>query len=369
MAAQTRETRQAAIGRVVKSGLRAVITTITEPAEGAVRLAGLLEGTGGRLIVVGDRKGPARFDLPGCRFLSLADQAKLPFRLARALPTDHYARKNIGYLLAVLDGAGCIYETDDDNIPSADWKPRALAVDALKLPLRPWLNAYRFFSDESIWPRGFPLRLANDPDTFRFDDDPPIFHAEAPIQQGLADCSPDVDAVWRLLLNRELHFRGGPSVWLPPGAWCPINSQSTWWWPPAFPLLYLPSHCSFRLTDIWRGLVAQRCLWEMGKGLVFHAAEVVQHRNVHDLMRDFRDEIPGYLANEEIALRLSGLELSPGPGAAGKNLMRCYERLCADGFIPRDELSLADAWLGDLSLALGRPRQPDTSSPPDDRKE
>jgi hypothetical protein len=29
----------------------------------------------------------------------------------------------------------------------------------------------------------------------------------APIQQGLADGSPDVDAVWRLLFDREVAFR------------------------------------------------------------------------------------------------------------------------------------------------------------------
>ncbi len=111
------------------------------------------------------------------------------------------------------------------------------------------------------------------------------------------------------------------------------------------------------MTDIWRGFVAQRCLWEMGKGLVFHPPEVVQHRNVHDLMSDFRDEVPGYLSNEEIVRRLARLELAPGPAAAGENLLRCYERLCADGFLPGDELPLVDAWLRDLAAAETTPEQ------------
>ena len=131
----------------------------------------------------------------------------------------------------------------------------------------------------------------------------------APIQQGLANNSPDVDAVWRLVLDEEFTFSEGPSVLLRPGAWCPFNSQTTWWWPEAYPLLYLPSYCSFRMTDIWRSFVAQRCLWETGNGVVFHGPEVFQERNLHSLSSDFEAEIPGYLGNASIAHTLEQLHL------------------------------------------------------------
>jgi hypothetical protein len=108
----------------------------------------------------------------------------------------------------------------------------------------------------------------------------------------LADHSPDVDAVWRLVLDRPFCFDKGESLYLAPGTWCPFNSQSTWWWPEAYPLLYLPSFCTFRMTDIWRSFVAQRCLWAVGQGVAFHASEVAQARNQHNLMRDFEDEVP-----------------------------------------------------------------------------
>ena len=123
---------------------------------------------------------------------------------------------------------------------------------------------------------------------------------ECPVQQGLVNGSPDVDAVWRLMFDREFNFDQGPSVWLAPGAWCPFNSQSTWWFPKAFPLLYLPSFVSFRVTDIWRSFIAQRCLWEVGYGVAFHAPESIQQRNMHNLLRDFEDEVPGYLNNNRI---------------------------------------------------------------------
>ncbi len=170
----------------------------------------------------------------------------------------------------------------------------------------------------------------------------------APIQQGLADGSPDVDAVWRLVLDRPFEFERGPSVTLAPGSWCPFNSQCTWWWPDAYPLLYLPSYCSFRMTDIWRGLIAQRCVWELGVGVVFHAAEMVQERNEHDLMRDFRDEIPGYTRNQELVETLGDLDLDAGVDAVGVNLSRCYAALIAGDFFPQRELGLVEAWLSDL---------------------
>jgi hypothetical protein len=80
-------------------------------------------------------------------------------------------------------------------------------------------------------------------------------------------------------------------------SWCPFNSQSTWFFKKAFPLMYLPCSCKHsECTDIWRSFIGQRCLWEIGEGVTFHSpSEVYQDRNEHDLLKDFEDEIPGYL--------------------------------------------------------------------------
>ena len=120
-----------------------------------------------------------------------------------------------------------------------------------------WANLYRYFSDATIWPRGLPLDAIHAPlpayDTL---------HAgggkDCPIQQGLADANPDVDAIYRLTLPLPQNFRADRRVALAPGTWCPFSSQNTTWWPDTFPLLYLPAYCSFRMTDIWRGFIAQR---------------------------------------------------------------------------------------------------------------
>jgi hypothetical protein len=328
-----------------------VITTIQQPTESVERLAVQLNLIDSKLIVIGDQKGPASYDLQGVEFFSLADQLDSPLDLARKLPTGHYARKNLGYLVAISQGASCIYETDDDNAPLPSWQPRRELVTARALQERGWVNVYRFFSEERIWPRGFSLDAVAQ--SFNY----PVVSANestvrAPIQQGLANNSPDVDAIWRLVLDRPFDFHTGPSIALPHGAWCPFNSQSTWWFPIAYPLMYLPSYCSFRMTDIWRSFIAQRCLWELDLGMVFHAPEVLQERNEHNLMRDFNDEVPGYLRNRELAVKLSSLKLERGQGSVGPNLVACYQELVKAEFFPEKELELVNTWLLDLEKAF-----------------
>jgi hypothetical protein len=336
------------------------MTSIQEPTACVRRLGRVLSDHDAGLIVIGDKKGPVRFEFPELartRFVPLTEQVTLPYRLAKLLPVGHYVRKNLGYLLAIGGGAECIYETDDDNAPNAAWRPREATTAARPVTGGGWFNAYRMFTPAVIWPRGFPLERIGDAMTFdaaRADAETTVTSA---IQQGLADGAPDVDAVWRLTMDRPFSFASGASVYLSAGVWCPFNSQSTWWWPAVYPLMYLPSFCTFRMTDIWRSLVAQRCLWELGQGVTFHAAEVVQERNAHDLMKDFADEVPGYLKNEAIRQRLEGLELRAGEGNVSGNLVQCYEALVADGVVGAKEVGLVRAWVSDLSMEAARAGQ------------
>jgi hypothetical protein len=333
----------------MSSKLIATITTIQRPTECVLRLAERTRQNGASILVMGDKKGPPDFPVDGAEFFSLDDQLRLPFQLATKLPTGHYCRKNLGYLIAIDRQAECLYETDDDNAPADGWGARPLSVTARMVEPRPWLNVFRLFTDELIWPRGFPLELVRDPSTYSCGNDLPLQTVDAPIQQGLVDGSPDVDAVWRLILDRPFTFERRESVWLPPGTCCPFNSQSTWWWPPAFPLLYLPSYCTFRMTDIWRSFVAQRCLWEAGYGIAFHAPEMIQDRNVHNLIRDLTDEMPGYEGNVRMLSILAELRLDADLSAMSENLIRCYEALIGAGFFPAEEMALVKAWNADLA--------------------
>ncbi|EMI17896.1 protein containing DUF288 [Rhodopirellula maiorica SM1] len=341
--------------------LYSVITTIQRPTESVRTLATQLAGDG-HLVIAGDTKGPDSFDLsdvPGftdqqLTFLDMASQTASEFRLAKLLPTKHYSRKNIGYLHAIHAGANCIYETDDDNAPLDSWQPRtefiesARVLEAAETGSTNWVNVYRHFSDQNVWPRGLPLDRIHSKFVEASEFQPPTNeqgHLWSPIQQGLADGSPDVDAIWRLVLDREFKFDSAPSVLLPPNQWCPFNTQTTWWWPVVYPLLYVPSNCSFRMCDIWKSFVAQRCLWELGTGVVFHSSEVWQERNVHNLIRDFNDEVPGYQQNDRIAEILESTTLKPGKENVAVNLQQCYTALIDNQIFPENEMILVEAWI------------------------
>ncbi len=331
--------------------LAAVVTTIQEPTAAVRALNEKLSNAEGVLIIAGDRKGPSAWDVPKSQFLSLADQLTLGFALAQHLPVGHYARKNIGYLYAMRQGAACIYETDDDNAPLPRWRVRSLKVSGARcVDSDGWVNVYPYFTGkQKIWPRGFPLECIH---SSLSDVRPATVSAEplnSPIQQGLVNGSPDVDAIWRLTQDRFFEFDMEAPLFLGEGQWCPFNTQSTWWWPVAYPLMYVPSYCSFRMCDIWKSFIAQRCLWAMDAGVTFHPPEVVQDRNEHNLMKDFADEVPGYLKNTQIAEILQALELDIGCDAVGENLLRCYDALIAADIFPQEEGTLVKAWLSDLS--------------------
>ena len=330
--------------------LAVVVTSISGPNRVLRELADGCAARGHRFVVIGDEKSPPDFRLEGCDYYDLAAQHETGFRFARLCPTRHYARKNLGYLLAIRGGAALIAETDDDNIPREEfWGERLRRLSVQTSGGAGWVNAYRYFTDAHIWPRGLPLDRVRD-EVAEFDG-LPVADADCPVQQGLADVNPDVDAIYRLVSELPQSFRRDRRVALASGSWCPFNSQNTTWWADAFPLLYLPAYCSFRMTDIWRSFVAQRLAWEQGWGVLFHEPTVWQERNEHNLMRDFRDEVPGYLHNDSIREALASLTLAPGVGRLGEGLMACYEKLVEMSLVGREELPLLAAWLDDLALA------------------
>jgi hypothetical protein len=331
----------------MKDKISVVITSVAKPNK---VLRTYAEGCGEHgydFVVIGDEASPSDFHIDGCDFYSLEKQGQTNFKFAQLCPTRHYARKNIGYLVAMLSGASIIVETDDDNVPYQEfWARRERIQNVAVLENTGWVNTYRYFTDQNIWPRGFPLERAQK-------QAPPyqslnVTDIDCPIQQSLVDDNPDVDAVYRLILPLPQSFRKERRVALSKGSWCPFNSQNTSWWPDAFELLYLPLYCSFRMTDIWRSFVAQRIALLNGWGILFGEPTVRQERNEHNLLRDFNDEVPGYLHNSEICEALEGLSLEPGTEKVGDNLKVCYEKLVSMSLIGREELALLGAWLEDI---------------------
>ncbi|CAN5287649.1 hypothetical protein BH10PSE4_BH10PSE4_08660 [soil metagenome] len=328
-----------------------VLTTINHPTFAVQEIARRAPELDAKFYLIGDSKSPDDFHQEGSQYLNIQGQKDTGFKFAQLCPTKHYARKNIGYLAAMKAGATIIVETDDDNIPrDGFWAPRERSVSGKLAEAQGWCNVYGYYADALIWPRGLPLDRVQDtlPALSSLRDTV----ADCPIQQGLADENPDVDAIYRLILPLPVNFNKGGPVILDKGVWCPFNSQNTTFWRDAFPLLYLPFHCSFRMTDIWRSFVAQRLMWESGWKLSFHESTVYQERNEHDLMHDFKDEVPGYLNNERIKKTLEDLALGSGKGAIVDNLVKAYDALITLGVVGAEEAPLVAAWAADLE-AIG----------------
>ena len=335
----------------MKENVALIVTTIAKPNRILQTLARGCQQRGYQFIIIGDESSPPDFHLEGCRFYSLKDQYETDLKLARLCPTRHYARKNLGYLIAAQSGASVIIETDDDNIPEDEfWTPRERHQTVPVINHAGWVNVYRYFTDANIWPRGLPLE--------HIKDQPPaleslsVHEVDCPIQQGLADDNPDTDAIYRLTLPLPQSFRKGVRVALAENSWSPFNSQNTTWWRDAFMLLYLPAFCSFRMTDIWRSFVAQRIAWTNDWPILYHEPTVRQERNEHNLLKDFRDEVPGYLHNSAICEALGKLQLHHGIESMEENLLACYETFVSMDLIDRKEVDLVEAWLDDLKQIL-----------------
>ncbi len=103
------------------------------------------------------------------------------------------------------------------------------------------------------------------------------------------------------------------------------------------------------MPDIGRRFVAKRLAWPNDWSILFRGPDMFQDRNEHNLMKDFADEVPGYLHNRAIAERLDALTLKKGPENLAGNLLVCYEELVRSKWIDAKELPLVEAWSRDLA--------------------
>jgi hypothetical protein len=75
---------------------------------------------------------------------------------------------------------------------------------------------------------------------------------------------------------------------------------------------------------------------------------VIQKRNQHDLMSDFRDEVSGYLNNFNIMYSLINLKLKKSLTNININMITYYQKIIKLGFINNKEINLLKYFLSDL---------------------
>lgn len=314
-----------------------IITSIFPPTEAVAKFSKFKDW---RLIVVGDKKTPGNWNYDNVTYLSPDDQIKLNYEIIKYLPWNSYSRKIIGYLYAIKEGADIIADTDDDNIPVKNWGKNIDFKDGFDTYIeKGFVNVYKFFTNEHVWPRGFPLRnILLDQNTVTVKK-----NNKVGIWQYLADGDPDVDAIYRLTNNKSIIFNSRSPIVLDKEVICPFSSQNTFFRKELFPLLYLPSFVTFRFTDILRGFVAQPLLWSQGYRLGFGQATVMQKRNPHDYLKDFESEIPCYLHTERIIEVVSASINNKDDLLI--NLLNAYKGLRRENIITQQEINLLNIWI------------------------
>ena len=329
-----------------------VLTTINKVSKNILNIEKGCKKNNWELLIVGDQKTPKNFKLSYGKYHSLSDQFKLNLSYAKKSPVNSYSRKNIAYLLSIKNNAEIIIETDDDNYPLKNFfEDRSLIQKFSLVKNKGWINVYDIFKNNKalIWPRGLPLSEILNKKIIKF-----ITKKEkCYIQQGLCNLNPDVDAIFRLINNNiNVKFKDNLKIGISNNSITAFNSQNTTWFKEVFPLLYLPSNCSMRATDIWRSMIAQVILFNDKKSILFHSSNVFQKRNPHILMQDFRDEVSVYLNVDSIYLSLKKIKLKKGIDNYLPNLVKCYDHLCRQNFFPNKEMILVNSWKKDIQKLI-----------------
>jgi len=311
-----------------------VVTTIQSPTD---CLSLFSKKRNFKLFVSGDNKTPKDWSLKNSSFISISDQKKKYPKLDSLVAENHYARKNFAYLEAIKTNPEYLFETDDDNFPNSFF-PNFIHDEVVleEYGGNRFINIYSIFTKQHVWPRGLPLNYINQKNQNKKS------RGVVPlIQQALADNDPDVDAIYRLAIGKIIKFKKRKMVCLSKGTYSPFNSQVTYWNKKVFPLLYLPSTVNGRITDVWRGYIAQRILWELGSRLIFISPCVFQKRNEHNLMKDFSDETNLYLKTESMVNVLNELKLS---GTIPEMMTKIYTELIKKSFFKKEELKCLKEW-------------------------
>ncbi len=334
-------TERYTIGNTMKKFI--VITSIFEPTEAVKKFAKINDST---LIVIGDKKSPKHYHADNTLFFAV--DKEFGYAIEEYLPYNHYSRKMLGYLYAMQNKADIIIDTDDDNIPLENWKFPEFSGNFDYVPTESnFVNIYKYFSNQKIWPRGLPLNLIN--------EQLPLLNNNKTFKigfwQGLADADPDVDAIYRLLDNTPCFFdKNKAPIVLDNYTYCPFNTQNTACIKDMFPLLYLPSTVTFRFTDILKSLVAQPIMNLYNFHLGFTTATVFQERNEHDYMKDFQSEIPCYLYSGKVIEIVN--EVIKAENNIYDNLYSSYLALLKEDIVKSDEMRILESWISDCKKLL-----------------
>jgi len=229
------------------------------------------------------------------------------------IPWNSDNRRNVGYLMALADGAEMVVSIDDDNYCSEDedfigehLKCGGLKADCVKTKSG-WVNNCDLFVDATnLFPRGFPYFARQYERIELTGEELPVY-----INAGMWRGDPDIDAMTWLHHGQQVDVSRGRFS-LASQSWCPINSQNTAVHRDLMGAYYFVRMTSMmdRFGDIFQGYFALKVAKHMGWTARFGSPVVTHRRNSHVYLKDVRKEIEPILLLEELLPKLLEVKLT-----------------------------------------------------------
>lgn len=237
-----------------------------------------------------------------------------------------------------------IYETDDDNIPYDNFD-NVLNFDNVNMITETnnnWINIFKYFTNDAhIWPRGYPLSLLKNPTNYSIENT----KQKPSIINGLVENDPDVDALFRIICNHQdsIKWDKNKRIVINNKNMCVFNTQNTFWLnPELFICLLIPCSVSFRYCDILRGIINNIILKKTNNYMMYTSPNVVQNRNEHNLINDFKSEYEMYIHNEKI---LEYIENNTDKKNVKELLLTIYNNLFINKVITQNDLNILNQWI------------------------
>ena len=260
-------------------------TTINKPTKA---LQDFAKNKNCKLIVALDKKSP-KFNLKNSIVLSTKYQEKKWKKLSKLVGWNCIQRRNFAILEAIERGAELIALIDDDNIPYANWFNNILVNKKVKINEitinKSIFDPIGYTNHKDLWHRGYPLELVNG----RKYKKKGKKNITPDIQANFWEGDPDIDAVCRMLIKPECKFKNKYFPFFSKKI-SPFNSQNTIISRKVAFDYFLFPHIG-RMDDIW----ASFYVLSKGHKVIYSKPTVYQDRNIHNLIKDFKNEVIGYV--------------------------------------------------------------------------
>lgn len=272
-----------------------VTTTIHPPTEAIQKFDAMPDWT---LVVIGDLKTPKDYKLQRGIYVDPETQEKYDRSLSDSIGWNCIQRRNFGFLWAKDLKADVIAIVDDDNIPLPGWGENLFVGREIEANFyetsEPAFDPVGGTNHKHLWHRGFPLQLIARRDYSKKSGKKIIADVQADFWNG----DPDIDAVCRMEHAPECTF---DEHYFPISSnrLSPFNSQNTFIDAKLLNHYFLFPHIG-RMDDIWASYYCQA----KGAKVVYGKPSVYQARNVHDLVKDMKQEYLGYENNLNIVKEL-----------------------------------------------------------------